>query len=105
MTKTAAALSATLLALALCVSCAHKQAGLTAGPDFPKQLQEALINAKPGAVIELPDGRLDVDRGLSLSVDNVTIRGRGIDKTVLSFKNQKSGSAGLTVTSNGFAIE
>src|ERR1022692_4175786 len=46
-----------------------------------------------------------MDRALSLSVDNVTIRGKGIDKTILSFKNQKTGPAGLQVTSNGFTIE
>ncbi|HTQ58237.1 MAG TPA: parallel beta-helix domain-containing protein [Bryobacteraceae bacterium] len=104
MTKTAAAAFA-VLSLTLWVSCAKKEAGLTAGPNFQKDFQEALINAKSGAVIELPEGRLDLDRGLSLSVDNVTIRGAGIDKTILSFKNQKSGPAGLTVTSNGFTIQ
>ena len=95
MTKTATALFATALSLTLCVSCAKKESGLTAGPDFQKKFQEALITAKPGDVIELPEGRLDMDRALSLSVDNVTIRGKGIDKTILSFKNQKTGPAGL----------
>ena len=86
------------------VACS-KSSGLAAGPDFQKRLQEALITAKPGAVIELPEGRLPVDRGLSLSVDRVTIRGKGIDKTILSFKDQKSGAAGLQVTSSNFTIE
>src|SRR5579863_574918 len=83
----------------------NRQSGLTAGPDFPKRLQEALITAKPGDVIELPEGRLPIDRGLSLSVNNVTVRGKGMDKSVLSFKDQKSGAAGLQVTSNNFTIE
>jgi parallel beta-helix repeat protein len=95
---------AAALSFALLTSCA-KNSGLTAGPEFQKKFQEALIAAKPGAVIELPEGRLDVDRPLSLSVDNVTIRGKGIDKTVLSFKNQSAGAAGMLVTSNGFTIE
>ena len=38
-------------------------------------------------------------------VDNVTLRGKGKDKTVLSFKGQTSGSAGLLVTANGFTAE
>ena len=86
-------------------SCARKDDALAAGPDFPKRLQEALINAKPGAVIQLPEGKFDLDRELSLTVESVTIRGKGMDKTVLSFKNQKSGSAGLLATGNGFTIE
>jgi len=93
-----------VLGIAFGSSC-MKKAGITAGPDFQKQVQEALINAKPGAVIELPEGKHDLDRTLSLSVENVTIRGKGMDKTILSFKNQKTGAAGMLVTSNGFTIE
>ena len=104
MTKTATALFAAALC-AVCTSCAKKGSELVAGPSFQKDFQEALINSKPGAVIELPEGRLDLDRGLSLSTDNITVRGKGIDKTILSFKNQKSGPAGLTVTGNGFTIQ
>jgi len=78
---------------------------LAAGPDFGKRLQEALITAKPGAVIQLPEGKFDLDRELSLTVASVTIRGKGMEKTVLSFKNQKSGSAGLLATGNAFTIE
>jgi len=77
MTKTATALFAAALSFTLWVSCAKNDSGLSAGPDFQKKFQEALIAAKPGAIIELPEGRLDMDRALSLSVDNVTIRGKG----------------------------
>ena len=86
-------------------SCVMKEDGLVAGPDFPKKLQEALITAKPGSVIQLPEGKFDLDRELSLTVASVTFRGKGMDKTVLSFKNQKSGSAGLLATGNAFTIE
>jgi len=91
-------------ALAL-VSCAKKEGGLAAGPDFQKQLQEALITAKPGAVIEIPEGKHILDRQISLSVPNVTIRGKGIGKSILSFATQKSGSSGVSVTAGGFTIE
>ena len=93
-----------LASLLLC-SCAQKQAGIPAGPEFQKRAQEALILAKPGAVIELPEGTHDLTATLSLSVENVTIRGKGMGKTILSFKNQKTGSAGLLVTAGGFTIE
>jgi parallel beta-helix repeat protein len=94
-----------VLALLAAAACAKKDGTIAAGPDFQKRLQEALITAKPGAVIELPEGKLAVDRTLSLTVDNVTLRGRGIDKTILSFKDQKSGAAGMQVNANGFTIE
>jgi parallel beta-helix repeat protein len=94
-----------LVAALLCASCATQTAGLKPGPGFRKSLQEALIQAKPGAVIEIPEGSHDIDAPLSLTVDNVTLRGKGMNKSVLSFKNQASGSAGLLVTSNHFTIE
>ena len=68
VTKTATALFAAALSFTFFVSCAKKDSGLAAGPDFQKKFQEALIAAKPGAVIEVPEGRLDMDRALSLSV-------------------------------------
>jgi parallel beta-helix repeat protein len=93
-----------IAALLFC-SCARKEAGIPAGPEFQKRAQEALIRAKPGDVIELPEGKMDLTAQLSLTVENVTIRGKGIDKTILSFKNQKTGSAGMLVTAGGFTIE
>ncbi len=104
--RIAAYLTVGTLSIFSAISCAHRKPGeIVSGPEFQKSFQEALIQAKPGAVIELPEGRQDVDRPLSLTVDNVTVRGKGMDKTVLSFKNQKTGSAGMLVTSNGFTIE
>ena len=83
-----------MAAVLLASSCSTQKAGLQPGPGFRKALQEALIQAKPGAVIEIPEGRHDIDTPLSLSVENVTLRGKGMDKSVLSFKNQATGSRG-----------
>ena len=47
-------------------------------------------------VIELPAGKWTFNRSLSLNKSNVTIRGAGPDKTVLSFKGQVQGAEGLT---------
>src|SRR4029078_6693676 len=66
-------------------------------PDFHKKLQLQLIQAKPGEVIELPAGKWTFDRSLSLNKSNVTIRGAGSDKTVLSFKGQVQGAEGLLI--------
>ena len=73
--------------------------------DFAATLQTRLLDAKPGDVIEIPAGKFSFDRSLSLRADGVTIRGAGMDKSVLSFKGQVSGAEGLLVNGNDFTIE
>jgi parallel beta-helix repeat protein len=73
-------------------------------------LQEALILAKPGDVIEMGEGRFTLTDGLSLDVDGVTLRGMGMDRTVLDFTGQQGAGEGLLVTSvnvtlRDFAVE
>ena len=72
---------------------------------FRKELQGNLIKAKPGDVIEIPEGTFNIDRSLTLNVDGVTLRGAGMDKSVLSFRNQKAGAEGILVTASDFTIE
>jgi parallel beta-helix repeat protein len=72
---------------------------------FEESLQQQLIQAQPGDVIEIPAGTHELTRGLSLTVDGVTIRGQGIDSSVLSFKNQAQGAEGLLVNADRFVIE
>jgi parallel beta-helix repeat protein len=74
-------------------------------PDIQFEVQEAFILAEPGTVIEFEEGRYDFTMGLSLDVDQVTIRGAGMDKTIFSFKNQDAGSEGLLVTSDRVTLE
>lgn len=70
------------------------------------QLQEQLILAQPGDVIEIPAGTFEFDRPLSLDgIANVTIRGAGMNETVLSFKGQKVGAEGLRITADSVTIE
>jgi parallel beta-helix repeat protein len=76
-----------------------------ADTDYQTVLMEQLIDAQPGDVIEIPAGVFSFDRSLSLTVDGVTIRGAGMDETVLSFANQTSGAEGLLVTASDFTIE
>ena len=73
-------------------------------------LQEALILAAPGDVIELGEGRFTLTDGLSLDADGVTLRGQGMDKTILDFTGQEGSGEGLLVTSDNvtlrdFAVE
>ena len=77
----------------------------SADTDLQTTLMEQLIDAQPGDVIEIPAGVFSFDRSLSLTVDGVTIRGAGMDETILSFANQTSGAEGLLVTASDFTIE
>ncbi|MEQ9409302.1 MAG: parallel beta-helix domain-containing protein [Fuerstiella sp.] len=75
------------------------------GPAAQFQLQAALINAVPGDVIDLAAGTYHFDSELNVVCDNVTIRGRGHQQTVLSFRNQNVGSNGIVATGNAFVIQ
>src|SRR5260370_28655871 len=70
-----------------------------------KEIKEQVIKAKAGDVIQIPEGKFQLDRTLSLSADKVTIRGKGMDKSILSFAGQKAGGSGLLVKANDFVIE
>jgi parallel beta-helix repeat protein len=72
---------------------------------FQKALQTRLITAQPGDVITIPAGTHEITRGLSLNVSGVTIRGEGMDSSVLSFRNQVQGAEGLLVNASDFTIE
>jgi parallel beta-helix repeat protein len=78
---------------------------LAPGPNAQEETQAALIQAKPGDVIELAEGKFDFTTGLILATENVTIRGQGLDKTFLSFARQNAGSDGLLVKRGGFLIQ
>ena len=80
-------------------------ASAAAESGFAAELRTRLLDAKPGDVIEVPAGTFSFDRSLNLRVDNVTLRGAGQDKSILSFKGQKSGAEGLLVNANDFTIE
>ena len=73
--------------------------------EFQKQLQMQLIKARPGDVITIPEGVHAINRGLSLNVSGVTLRGLGMDKSILSFRDQVQGAEGLLVNASDFTIE
>ncbi|MGC8001490.1 hypothetical protein, partial [Salmonella enterica] len=64
----------------------------------------ALLDARPGDVVEMAAGRYELSDGLSLDVDGVTVKGAGPDATVLSFKGQKGAGEGLLVTSDRVTV-
>lgn len=100
LTRTPILLAATLL-LTFCGEAPVPEPELS----FEEQLQQQLIQAQPGDVIEIPAGTHAISRGLSLSVDGVTLRGAGMDSSILSFSNQSQGAEGLLVSADDFVIE
>ncbi|TDJ27024.1 MAG: hypothetical protein E2O59_08860 [Gammaproteobacteria bacterium] len=77
----------------------------TSTPSYEEQLRLQLETAKPGDVIVIPEGVHNFKRSLTLNTDNVTIRGAGMDKSILSFKDQIAGAEGLLVNASDFTIE
>ena len=97
-------------AFALAAPAHAKTIAVAAGDGAQTRLQEALIIAEPGDVVELGAGRFVLTDGLSLDVKGVTMRGKGMDATVLDFTGQKGAGEGLLVTSDevtlrDFAVE
>lgn len=77
---------------------------VTSDGDAQEKVQTALLDAKPGDVVELAAGKFVFTDGLSLDIDNVTVRGAGPDKTILSFAGQKGAGEGLLITSDKVTV-
>jgi parallel beta-helix repeat protein len=85
---------------------------LAAQSSFEKDIQTQLIMVEDGGTVTLPAGKYQVSGSLSMDEKkNVTIKGAGMGKTVLSFKGQKTGAEGLkimnseAITLQDFSIE
>jgi parallel beta-helix repeat protein len=99
----------------LMFGCGGESASSSSGADispamasseaFVQQFREALESAEPGDIIDVPAGVHSFKRALTLNTDGVTIRGKGMDKSILSFKGQISGAEGLSVNASDFVIE
>lgn len=69
--------------------------------EFQKKFQTAFIEIEDGGVIELPEGTYFLEVSLWLDgKENVTIKGKGMDKTILNFKDQLSGAEGIKITNS-----
>jgi parallel beta-helix repeat protein len=72
---------------------------LNAQADFEKLLQTQLITVENGYTVTIEAGNYSLKKSLSLDgKKKIVIRGKGIDKTILNFKNQTSGAEGLRIT-------
>jgi len=74
---------------------------MTNAQDIRRQLQAQFIESPDGAVIELPEGRFQLNMALWMDgKKDITVKGKGMDKTILSFKNQLAGAEGIKITNS-----
>ncbi|TAH08088.1 MAG: hypothetical protein EAZ14_10465 [Runella slithyformis] len=70
-----------------------------AQPEVQKKIQRQLIMAENGSTIALDEGTFAIRSSISLEgKKNIVITGKGIDKTILSFKGQTEGAEGLRIS-------
>lgn len=67
--------------------------------DVQKRLQTQLILVEDGGTVTLPKGTFSMLGTLSMDAKkNITIKGAGMEESVLSFKKQRDGAEGLKIT-------
>ncbi|GAA4838611.1 parallel beta-helix domain-containing protein [Algivirga pacifica] len=80
--------------------------------DMEQAILTQFITVEDSGVIELPEGHFLFSQSLIMDgKKHVTVRGKGMDKTILSFKGQKQGAEGIkiangvNITLEDFAVE
>lgn len=93
----------------LFLSCQSGETGpkVMGADNLVKNFQKRLIEAKAGDQILLPAGTFDFKRSISLNdTPDITIKGAGKGKTILSFKGQIEGAEGMLIKgANGITLE
>lgn len=66
--------------------------------DVFRRLQTAAIEAESGDTIYLPEGKFQFSRSFSIDgKKDIVVLGKGMDKTIISFKNQIEGAEGFKI--------
>lgn len=81
--------------------CYHR----VAPADGQEALQTVLIEAQPGEVVCLEAGTFVLTTEISVSVDDLTVRGAGMEATILDFSGQTVGSNGVLISGDGVIVE
>ena len=93
------------LVLLTSLTLSAKEIFIEPSDNSQEEVQTALIELSSGDILTLSPGIFVFEDGLSLDVDEVTVRGSGINETILDFKNQMSGAQGLLVTSDRVTLK
>ncbi|MDX1497549.1 MAG: parallel beta-helix domain-containing protein, partial [Salinisphaeraceae bacterium] len=76
------------------------------GENATTDMVAAMIDAKPGDVIEFAAGYFELTSGIQISgTEDILVKGQGMDETVLSFKNSSSQEGFLASTVRGITVE
>ena len=96
-----------IVSLLLACKPATNDSGMLSAENLQKELQTQLIQASAGDVFTLPAGTFEFKRSISLNdTPDITIKGAGKGKTVLSFKGQIEGAEGLLIKNvTGLTLE
>jgi len=92
----------------LLVSCQQKKHNNFINDEkLQKELQEKFITVEDGGTVELPEGNYAFSKSLSMEgKKNITIKGKGVGKTILSFLGQIEGGEGINITNcNNITLE
>jgi parallel beta-helix repeat protein len=74
------------------------------GPDAQDQLLTALLEAQPGDDILVKAGTYELTEQLSVTVPHVTLRGEGMDQTILRFDALNGGGEAVLARGNDFTL-
>jgi parallel beta-helix repeat protein len=89
------------LFILMLIACAEEKSLPRTWQTIEQTLQTQLITIQDGDTLSLPEGNFMFTKGLAMDgKSNIVIRGKGMNKTILSFKNQTEGAQGLLI-SNG----
>ena len=93
------------LVLLTSLTLSAKEIFIEPSDNSQEEVQTALIELSSGDILTLSPGTFVFEDGLSLDVDEVIVRGSGINETILDFKNQMSGAQGLLITSDRVTLK
>lgn len=96
-----------LLCPGFLISCGPGENKSGSDAEFEIQINEKIKNAKKGDVVEIPEGKFEIENTLVLdNVPFITIRGAAQSKSVLSFRNLPEGAVGIKISNaNDIVIE
>lgn len=77
-----------------------------ANEDEIESLVAAFIEVEDGGTVTIPEGYYELNTQLIIdAVNNVTVKGAGMRKSILSFKNLSSGGEGMKIAGNNIILE
>ncbi len=75
------------------------------GPDVEFDAREAFLTARPGTIVEFPEGTWQFTDEVVITTSHIVVRGQGPDRTTLDFGGQLTGGQGFLATGDAFTME